>query len=98
MGRRRPLTPSMAASLMERKWEREREGETIVRLRRGETRERDSGARGGSVGSWGDGAAARARRMAAAASREEDEGALTRGPHASVREGGGDRGRAAVGP
>jgi hypothetical protein len=76
--------------------EREREGEMAERLRRREASGRDQGHRSAAQrfgravqpGQSGRGAGA-------TTSREEDEGALTGGPHASVREGGGG---AAVGP
>jgi hypothetical protein len=97
MGRRRPLTPSMAASLMERKWgvgERGKRSSICGVGRRG-----DAGRGWGRLGWAGTGGGRRAQgaARAVATSREEEEGALTGGPHTSVREGGGRRGARLLG-
>jgi hypothetical protein len=79
------------------KWgrgEREREGETAGRVRRRESSGR--GPVGASVARVGGGRGAAASEARASTRRqrhgwEQEEGPLTGGPHALVREGGGGR-------
>jgi hypothetical protein len=52
MGRRRPLTPSMATSLMERKWGRERGRNGRAFMAEGGERARKRGGSAGVVKAW----------------------------------------------